>query len=228
MEEKNVKMEEELKTAGVEEEEVKVDEVLEEEDLFASENGLLRVDGTVFVGSIQRRGVNMVTKDGRTKKASNVVKAIGYKITNVKTGQSIFMEKLEAIDLVTKLGAVNATVRPRRHVDKDEEGNPIATTYSLNLQPIKGERPFTDGDRLYPVFKLDKNGKVKKPAELAIKKEECTELLWKMIEKLYKNRKPKGNSKTYRRLSNEERLERIKQAMQVANFKGAVNPFEEK
>lgn len=204
------------------------EEILEEGDLFTSADGQLRVDGTVFVGSIQRRGKNVTLKEGKKKKTANVVKPVGYKITNLITNEWFFMEKMEAIDLVRNLGVVNATIRPRKQVIKDDFGTPISTQINLNLHPVKDERPFTDADRLYPVFKLDKNGKIKRPTELQIEEENCTELLWEVIEEAYKNRKPRGNSKTYRRISQEEKMSRIEQAMKAANFKGASNPFEKK
>lgn len=194
-------------------------------DLFTSEEGSLRVEGTVFIGSIQHRGRNKLTKSGKPANVANVVKPIGYKIANLETGEWYFMEKMEAIDLVRQMGVVNATIRPRRQNVKDENGNIISTKINLNLHPVRKERPFTDADRLFPVFKLDKNGKIVKPAELLIKEDNCTELLWGAVEEAYKNRKPRGNSKTYRRISNAEKMERINQAMEAANFKGAENPF---
>jgi hypothetical protein len=199
---------------------------LEDGDLFTSADGQLRVDGTVFVGSIQRRGKNITSKDGKKKKTANVVKPVGYKITDLKTNKWFFLEKMEAIDLVRNLGVVNATIRPRKQVIKDEFGTPVSTQINLNLHPVKDERPFTDADRLFPVFKLDKNGKIKRPTELQILEEDCTKLLWEVIEEAYKNRKPRGNSKTYRRISKEEKMSRIEQAMKAANFKGAANPFQ--
>lgn len=202
-----------------------VEDIDEAVNLFTSVDGELRVDGTVFVGSIQRRGKNVATKDGKKPKVANVVKPVGYKITNVKTGQWFFMEKMEAIDLVRNLGVINATIRPRKQQIKDEFGTVVSTQINLNLHPVKNERPFTDADRLYPVFKLNKNGKIERPASLYIEQENCTELLWDVIEEAYKNRKPRGNSKTYRRISKEEKIDRIEQAMRAANFQGAQNPF---
>lgn len=199
------------------------EELFEEDfELFTSSNGKLRVDGTVFIGSIQRRG-----KTSKNKiKHSNVVKTIGYKIYNLETEEWLFMEKMEAIDLVRQLGVVNATIRPRRNDVKDENGKVISTNFHLNLHPVKKERPFTDADRLFPAFKLDKNGKIMKPTELFIKEEECTELLWDVIQDAYKKRKPRGNGTAgYTRISDDEKLSRIEKAMQAANFKGAKNPF---
>lgn len=195
-------------------------------NLFTSEDGALRVDGTVFIGSIQRRGKNVTSSEGKRTKVANVVKPVGYKITNVKTGEWFFMEKMEAIDLVRNLGVVNATIRPRKQQIKDEFGTVVSTQINLNLHPVKDERPFTDADRLYPVFKLNKNGKIQRPAELYIEEEHCTKLLWEVVEEAFKNRKPRGTSKTYRRISKEEKMNRIEQAMKAANFQGAENPFD--
>lgn len=201
-----------------------IDGLVEEDfELFTSAEGKLRVDGTVFIGSIQRR----VKTSKNQVKTSNVVKTVGYKITNLDTGEWLYMEKMEAIDLVRQLGVVNATIRPRRNDVKDKYGKVISTNFHLNLHPVRKERPFTDADRLFPAFKLDKNGKIVKPTELFIKEEECTELLWNVIEDAYKKRKPRGNGNTgYVRISEEEKLTRIEKAMQAANFKGANNPFD--
>lgn len=201
-----------------------VGEVFEDSETLESIDGKLRVDGTVFIGSIQRR----VKSSKNVVKTSNVVKTIGYKITNLETNEWLYMEKMEAIDLVRQLGVVNATIRPRRNDVKDEFGKVISTNFHLNLHPVRQERPFTDADRLFPTFKLDKNGKIVKPTELFLKEEECTELLWEVIEDAYKKRKPSGNGNNgYVRISEEEKLTRIEKAMQAANFKGASNPFSE-
>lgn len=182
----------------------------------------LVVEGTVFIGSIQRRG-----KTSKNKiKNSNVVKTVGYKIRHVDTGEWFFMEKFEAIYLALKLGVVNATIRPRRNNTKDKYGNVIATNFHLNLHPIKGERPFTDADRLYPVFKLDRNGKITRPPELEIKEENCTELMWKLVQDVYKKRKSKGTSKAYQKISAEETKNRIDAALLAANFQGVDDPFD--
>lgn len=195
---------------------------LEDLELFVSPEGKLRVDGTVFVGSIQRRNKTSKNK----MKNSNVVKTVGYRIHNLETDEWVFMEKMEAIDLVRQLGVVNATIRPRRNDTKDKSGNIVATNFHLNLHPIKGEKPFTDAHRLYPVFKLDRNGKIIKPTELEISEEDCTELMWKVVQEAYKKRKPRGNTKAYQKISTEEKINRIEAAMKAANFQGASNPFE--
>lgn len=197
-------------------------------DVFTSKEGKLRVDGTVFVGSIQRRGKTSKAKNKKpgefTVKMSNVVNTIGYKITNLETNEWYFMEKMEAIDLVRQLGVVNASIRPRKNVTREDDGKVITTEIHLNLHPIKKERPFTDADRLYPVFKLNKNGKMVKPTELFIEEKNCTQVLWNLILEHYNKRKPR-NSKGYRKISREEKLNRIEQAMKAANFVGAKNPF---
>lgn len=201
----------------------------DKEDVFQSQEGILRVDGTVFIGSIQRRGKTSKTQKARngvepSVKMSNVVNTVGYRITNLETNEWFFLEKMEAIDLVQQLGIVNASIRPRKSVSKDADGKVISTDFHLNLHPIKDERPFTDANRLFPVFRLDKNGKMVKPTELFIDEEHCTPTLWKIIQEEYDKRKPRNN-RAYRKITSEEKLSRIEQAMRAANFSGAANPF---
>lgn len=186
-----------------------------------------RVDGTVFVGSIQRRGKTK-KRGGTSEKVSNVVKPIGYKITELATGREIYMEKMEAIDLVARRGVVNATIRPREHKNYDKTtGALISTEINLNLHPKKGERPFTESSRLFPVFQLDDEGKIVKPAELVISEDQCTETLWEVIKEASKNRKPGTNSKTYRRIDEEEKRRRIKAAFDAVKFTNkGKNPFD--
>lgn len=196
------------------------------DNLFTDENGELRVDGTVFLGSIQLYASKNLDEYGNPKRLSNVVDAVGYKITNVKTNEWFFMEKMEAIDLVRKLGVVNASVRTRRQLEKDENGNVVAEKIHLNLQPLRNERPFTSADRLYPIFKIDKNGKIIQPVEVNIKEEHCTKLMWELIENAYSTRRGRGRGRKANNLiSTEEKLARIEEAMAAANFQGADNPF---
>lgn len=157
----------------------------------------------------------------------SVVAELELKIKELEPYEWKYVEKLEAIDLVRQLGVTNATIRPRRQPLKDINGTAVGCNINLNLHPIKGERPFTDGDRLCPVFKLDKQGKAIKPTELSISEEDCTVLMWEAIQDCYKTRKSK-NPKPYNKISVEEKLSRIDIALAAANFKRAENPFERK
>lgn len=210
------------------EEETKKEED-ESTDMYTDPLGKLRVDGTVFVGSIQQR-----TKSSRKSlnklgaKTSNVVNSIGYKITNLETGDWIFMEKLEAIALVRQLKVTNASVRSRQNSDRDDLGNLVQSNIHLNLHPIRGEKPFTNADRLYPVYKLNpRSGKAVKPLELHLAQEHCTPRLWNVIQEHKKQNTPK-NPNQYNRISKEEKFRRINNAIEAANFTDVENPFEKK
>lgn len=189
-------------------------------ELFISENGRYKVDGTVFVGNIQRR--KRKTKKGETH--MNVVNPIGYKLSDLKNGNSLYAEKFEAIDLIRKHGSINATIRPRKQVIKDEKGIVISSKINLNLHPSKLDRPFTDIDRLFPIFKLDRNGKMIKPAELYLKGDDCSKVLWNKIIDEYERRKKSGNS-VYQRVSDTEKIKQINQAMQVEGYEDRKYPF---
>lgn len=191
-------------------------------DLFNRPDGRFKVEGTVFLGSVQQRKKS--DNDGKT---SNVVKSVGYKIRDNESGKAMFMEKLEAINLVRKHGVTNATIRPRKQTSRDAANNQISTQLNLNLHPVKDERPFTDGDRLYPIFSLDKNGKILRPVELFLNKEDCSPTLWKLVESEYKKRKPKGPNKAHKTISDDERMDRIERALSAANFEDTGNPFDE-
>lgn len=199
----------------------------ESSDVYTDPLGKLRVDGTVFTGSIQRRTKSSSRKQKHKLglKTSNVVQSIGYKITNLETGEWIFMEKLEAIALVRQLKVTNASVRSRQNSDRDDQGQLIQSNIHLNLHPVRGEKPFTDADRLYPVYKLNpRSGKVVKPLELHLAEENCTPRLWQIILEHKKQNTPK-NPNQYNRISKEEKLRRIDNAIAAANFGDVENPF---
>lgn len=204
------------------------DNVVESEEKFEMpQEAMFRVEGTIFIGSIQRRGKSKRTKAGKEGKISNVVTPIGYLMKEIATGRELFLEKMEAIDLAKNYGVENASIRPREHKVYDKETDEvISTQINLNLHPKRGERPFTVSDRLYPVFQLDNEGKIIKPAQLVISEEVCSPTLWNVIQDAVKTRKPSTTSKTYRRIDDEEKSRRIKKAFDAVQFTpNKRNPF---
>lgn len=204
----------------------------ERKDLFARQDGRFTVMGTVFLGSIQERSNRKSgVKNGKPVKGgktSNVVKSVGYLILDNKTGKKLFMDKMEAIYLVKEHGVTNATIRPRKQKTRDDVGTVVSEGVNLNLHPIKTERPFTDADRLFPIFKLDRNGRIIRPVELVLKEEDCTDRLWEFIMSEYKKRKPRSNTKSHPAISDEERLKRIARAFDAVNFEPPVDvPFDQ-
>lgn len=147
-------------------------------------NAKYRIVGAVTDKAIYQRGTT----------SKNIAPAIGYKIEEIETGATIMVSKELGIQICRLFGMKNAyiTVRPKNK--KDEDGTTIQSTSLMYLYPHPPQlESFTQDDRVVTVFKLDNDGGIQKPLELAIKEEDCTEEFWRVVEFIYKkkNKQPK-------------------------------------
>lgn len=177
------------------------------------ENGTYKVTGLVIAKKVFKRSPNK--KGVRTNIAPH---PIGYRIENVKTGESALVEKSEGVKLVGLYGAVNAYVMKKDKSEYDREtGELLKVNLNTYLQPFPAiSEAFTKDERLINVFEYDENGDIKTdPLTLTITEEECTENLWNIIQREYKNKNSKKMLKRGKSArANKERSKILEDAFQ--------------
>lgn len=177
------------------------------------ENGTYKVTGLVIAKKVFKRSPNK--KGVRTNIAPH---PIGYRIENVKTGESALVEKSEGVKLVGLYGAVNAYVMKKDKSEYDREtGELLKVNLNTYLQPFPAiSEAFTKDERLINVFEYDENGDIKTdPLTLTVTEEECTENLWNIIQREYKNKSSKKMLKRGKSArANKERSKILEDAFQ--------------
>lgn|SRR5699024_9797652 len=177
------------------------------------ENGTYKVTGLVIAKKVFKRSPNK--KGVRTNIAPH---PIGYRIENVKTGESALVEKSEGVKLVGLYGAVNAYVMKKDKSEYDREtGELLKVNLNTYLQPFPAiSEAFTKDERLINVFEYDENGDIKTdPLTLTVTEEECTENLWNIIQREYKNKNSKKMLKRGKSArANKERSKILEDAFQ--------------
>lgn len=153
------------------------------------ENGEYKVTGLVITKKVFKRKANK--KGVRTNIAPH---PIGYRVENIKTGESKLVEKTEGVLLVGRYKSVNAYVMKKDKSEYDREtGELLKVDYNTYLQPFPAvHEAFTKDDRLINVFEYDENGDIRTdPLTITLKEEDCTENLWNIIQREYKNKSSK-------------------------------------
>ncbi|MBT3123236.1 MULTISPECIES: hypothetical protein [Bacillus] len=165
----------------------------------------------------------------RKSAGTTIAPAKGYKILDIETGKTLLVSKEEGVRLSAEGGTRNAYIVTRKREKKDKEtGEVIKTEEAIYLQPYPARsEAFTQDDRLVTAFKLDENGRHKKPLELTITEEECSENLWRIIKEEYDKKLRGSRTKKSKRGSQQDHTQMmsdLKKALMKSSAV-AVNPF---
>lgn len=175
---------------------------------FDPDFGKYEVLGVVTLGQIHvRKGAG-----------TNIAPASGYHILELETGREMLIEKQEGIKLALEHGMRNAYVRRQSKTRKTKDGEVIQRKVVIYLNPHVRSEAFTRDGRIVTAFKLTSDGKIKRPYEINVKREQCSDKMWEVIMEKYNN-EPKVKKK---KKKDEEVLEDIKSQFESQTI---TNPF---
>lgn len=162
------------------------------------EVGRFRVKGTLTLGKVFKR----------KNVGTNLALSSGYLIEDCETNDTYFVEKQQGVKLCAVYGMRNAFISFRSKDRKDDGGLVIQSQQTVYLQPYpQRSESFTQDERVHTAFKLDETGNLVRPFELNVTEEQCTNELWRIIQKAHE----KGSkvSKRAKRGLHEQHLAKI-------------------
>lgn len=181
--------------------------------------GKYRVAGTISASPLfQRKGAG-----------TNIAYSCGYAIEELSTGKVMYVTKEQGVHIASQHGMQNAYIQYKVGQKKDKEGKVIKEKTSIYLQPFPPQKEsFTQDDRLVSVFKLDDEGKIEQPYELAITDEsKCTPEFWIFIQELNKQKQKRNKKRKRNRGSEDKHRQRILGIEAELSKTEIRNPFEE-
>lgn len=199
-----------------EQQEITVRDIIAGKPGLDFEKGLYRVDGGVIIDKVQYRAGT-----GR-----NIVATVGLKITRLEYTEdgvrelgSLCVTKDEALDLILEFGAINAYVKVTNQRKTGE------TKYVVQPFPARSEA-FTQDERLVFVYKIDDEGSKVRPFELLLTEDECSLMMWHMLQADY-NARVDRDSKRFRGVTreNQAQVQKLKEDIRARRAK-VINPFQ--